>query len=155
MIGNISKSKGFKGDRGYKGDGLKYEDLTPEQIESLKGEPGEVGGTPVIAFRYDEETGMLYCSSDGILADKEYINSKNLITKAEAGEYITQAVSTATEEIVTEELKRAKESGVFDGKDGDPYVLTEADIQLLVDKVFERMTDGDNLGYPLEVNTNE
>lgn len=54
MIGNISKSKGFKGDSGF---------------------------TPSITFRYDPETGNLYYSSDGILISKNYISSNNLVTK--------------------------------------------------------------------------
>lgn len=57
MIGNISKSKGFRGD------------------------DGKDGFTPAIGFRYDEATGNLYYSSDGILVDKEYIDSKNLASK--------------------------------------------------------------------------
>lgn len=78
MIGNLSKSKGFKGD---KGDALTYEMLTPEQREALKGKQGEKGDTPVIRFRYDQATGNLYYISDGILLDKEYIGSNNLVTK--------------------------------------------------------------------------
>lgn len=53
MTGNISKSKGFKGDK---------------------------GDTPSIAFRLDDE-GNLYYSSDGILIDHTYVDSKNLATK--------------------------------------------------------------------------
>jgi hypothetical protein len=54
MTGNISKAKGFKGDK---------------------------GDTPSITFRYDKETGNLYYSSDGILVGKEYLDSQNLATK--------------------------------------------------------------------------
>jgi hypothetical protein len=57
MIGNISKSKGFRGD------------------------DGKDGYTPAISFRYDEATGNLYYSSDGIMVDKEYIDSINLASK--------------------------------------------------------------------------
>lgn len=74
MIGNISKSKGFKGDAGPVGP------AGPQGIQ------GEKGDTPSIVFRYDEKTGNLYCSSDGILIDKEYIDSKNLVTKDEVAE---------------------------------------------------------------------
>ena len=58
MTGNISKSKGFKGDK---------------------------GDTPSIKFKLDDE-GNLYYSSDGILVDNNYIDSKNLATK----EYVTE-----------------------------------------------------------------
>ena len=57
MIGNISKAKGFKG------------------------EDGKDGHTPTLTFAYDPETGNLYYTSDGILVDKDYIDSKNLATK--------------------------------------------------------------------------
>ena len=55
MIGNISKSKGFRGDDGK---------------------------TPSISLRYDEATGNLYYDSDGIMEDKEYVDSRNLATKS-------------------------------------------------------------------------
>ena len=54
MTGNVSKSKGFKGDA------------------------GKDGYTPSITFRYDEATGDLYYSSDGLLIDKEYVDSEGL-----------------------------------------------------------------------------
>lgn len=81
MIGNLSKSKGFKGD---KGDAFKYEDFTPEQLNGLKGpqgDKGEIGCTPKITFRYDPDTGDLYYDSDGILLDKEYVESNDIATK--------------------------------------------------------------------------
>ena len=48
MIGNISKSKGFKGDKGDKGDRgidgtVTFDELTDEQKASLKGDKGDVG----------------------------------------------------------------------------------------------------------------
>jgi hypothetical protein len=88
MIGNVSKSKGFKGDKGDKGDALTYDMLTPEQKEGLKGVQGDKGDTPVVTFRYDEKTGNLYYSSDGILIDKEYIDSNELVTEEELQEAI-------------------------------------------------------------------
>lgn len=78
MIGNLSKSKGFKGDTG---DALTYEMLTPEQKENLRGKQGDKGDTPSISFRYDQETGNLYYTSDGILVDKDYVDSNNIATK--------------------------------------------------------------------------
>lgn len=56
MTGNVSKSKGFKGDK---------------------------GDTPSIKFRYDEATGNLYYSSDGIMVGKEYVSGQDLIAKGE------------------------------------------------------------------------
>ena len=74
MIGNISKSKGFKGDIG---DAFTYEDFTPEQLAGLKGDQGDV---PSIVLRLDSD-GNLYYSSDGILVDKEYATSNQFATK--------------------------------------------------------------------------
>ena len=69
MIGNISKSKGFKGDRGYIG------------IQGIQGIQGEKGNTPNIIFHYNEDTGELSYSSDSILLDKEYVSDNNFVTK--------------------------------------------------------------------------
>ena len=63
MTGNISKSKGFKGEAGPVGP---------------QGPRGEKGDAPSIAFRYDENTGNLFYSSDGILYDKDYIDSQGI-----------------------------------------------------------------------------
>ena len=48
-----------------------------------KGSKGDKGDSPAIVLRYDEETGNLYYDSDGILSDKEYVESQNLVTKQE------------------------------------------------------------------------
>lgn len=97
MAGNISKSKGV---RGYRGKPFTYDDFTPDQLEALKikgdkgeqgiqgiqgiqgeqgvqgiqGIPGEKGSTPNVVLRYDQTTGNLYYSSDGILVDREYVD---------------------------------------------------------------------------------
>lgn len=92
MIGNLSKSKGFKGD---KGDAFKFEDFTPEQLESIRGYKGDMGYTPKITFRYDSETGDLYCNSDGILLDKEYIESNDVATKEFVTEKLLELVNKA------------------------------------------------------------
>ena len=75
MIGNISKSKGFKGDPGTVGP------QGPQGERGHQGDKGEKGDTPSVVFRYDKETGNLYCSSDGIMVDKDYVNSQKLVTK--------------------------------------------------------------------------
>ena len=98
MTGNISKSKGFKGD---KGDALTYEQLTPEQKESLRGKQGLKGDTPSIKFTYDEETGDLYYSSDGILIPKEYVDSNDLITTEMLEKKIASLVNSAPETLDT------------------------------------------------------
>ena len=54
MTGNISKAKGFR---------------------------GEKGDTPSIVFTYDEDTGILSYDSDGILLNTNYVESQNLATK--------------------------------------------------------------------------
>ncbi len=89
MIGNISKSKGFKGDRG---DAFTYDDFTPQQLANLKGEKGDV---PSVKLTYDEETGNLYYESDGILIDKEYVDSKDLVGKTELEEIRTKLFELA------------------------------------------------------------
>ena len=117
MTGNISKSKGI---RGYRGEKFTYDDFTPQQLEALKGEKGDKGDkgdtgeqgiqgvqgiqgeqgvqgiqgergyTPSIVLRYDSATGNVYYSSDGILVDKEYVESQNLVTKSEIEEIRNQ-----------------------------------------------------------------
>lgn len=77
MIGNISKSKGFKGDTGPIG---------PHGPQGIQGEKGD---TPAIVLRYEQDTGNLYYNSDGILLDKEYVESQNFATK----EYVDNAVA--------------------------------------------------------------
>ena len=105
MIGNLSKSKGFKGDPG---EALTYEMLTPEQKENLKGKQGDKGDTPSISFRYDQATGNLYYTSDGILVDKEYVDSNNLATKDD--------ISVAIESIGTRFSEVKEDINEVDGK---------------------------------------
>ena len=84
MIGNISKSKGFKGDTGLTG---------PQGPPGEQGIQGVKGDTPVIVLRYDENTGNLYYNSDGILVDKEYLDSNNLVTKDKVNELTTFVIN--------------------------------------------------------------
>ena len=84
MIGNISKSKGFKGDAGLTG---------PQGPPGEQGIQGVKGDTPVIVLRYDENTGNLYYNSDGILVDKEYLDSNNLVTKDKVNELTTFVIN--------------------------------------------------------------
>lgn len=72
MTGNISKSKGFKGDTGLPG---------PQGPPGEQGIQGVKGDTPSLLLRYDSDTGNLYYASDGIRADKEYLDSINIATK--------------------------------------------------------------------------
>lgn len=74
MIGNISKSKGFKGDAGAIG---------PQGPQGEQGIQGKKGDTPALVLRYDQDTGNLYYNSDGILLDKEYVDSNKFVTKDE------------------------------------------------------------------------
>ena len=68
MIGNISKSKGFKGDRGYQG------------IQGEQGIPGERGFPTKVEFEYNQETGNLYYLSETVV-DTEYANLNDFATK--------------------------------------------------------------------------
>lgn len=79
MTGNISKSKGFQGDTGPQGIQGK---------QGIQGIQGVKGDTPKITFVYDENTGDLFYSSDGVLVDKEYISSENLATKDDVNDEI-------------------------------------------------------------------
>jgi hypothetical protein len=74
MKGNISKMRGVLGATGPQGP------IGPQ------GEQGPIGNTPSIKFQYDETTGVLSYSSDGILVDKEYIDSANIHATEQGGE---------------------------------------------------------------------
>lgn len=87
MRGNISKVRGLLGATGPQG---------PEGPEGKQGSKGDKGDTPAIAFRLDETTGDLYCSSDGIMVDKEYVNSNDLVTKEELDEALNNIDIDAT-----------------------------------------------------------
>ena len=63
MTGNISKSKGFKGDK---------------------------GDIPVISFQHDVDTGKLYCYADGKLVGETHILSESFATKIGVAEEINK-----------------------------------------------------------------
>lgn len=89
MTGNISKSKGFKGDVGPIGP------PGPQGIQGVKGD------TPSIVFSLDAE-GNLYYFSNGILLDKEYVASQNLVTKDQVEKLENQIgdIETALDNII-------------------------------------------------------
>ena len=74
MTGNVSKTRGVLGATGPRG---------PQGIQGPQGEQGEKGDSPAIVLRYEKETGNLYYNSDGILVDKEYVETQNLVTRDE------------------------------------------------------------------------
>lgn len=115
MVGNISKSKGFKGDAGPIG---------PQGPQGEQGIQGEKGDSPAIVLRLDD-AGNLYYNSDGILVDKEYIESQNLVTKDEMKTYIDEEVEIIKSDIegVQQQLN---EEAHFRG-----YLSTNAKIQAL------------------------
>ena len=53
----------------------------------IQGPDGPKGDTPSIVFKYDADTGDLYFSSDGILADKDYVESQNLVLKVDVPQH--------------------------------------------------------------------
>lgn len=115
MIGNISKSKGFKGDPGP---------LGPQGPQGEQGIQGEKGDSPAIVLRLDD-AGNLYYNSDGILVDKEYVESQNLVTKDEMKDYIDEEVDIIKSDV--EGLQRQlNEEAHFRG-----YLSTNAKIQAL------------------------
>ena len=67
MQGNVSKSKGFKGDD---------------------------GSTPDISFRYDPETGNLYYTIQGVYIDKDYISTHNLADKNYVNKAVSKILSS-------------------------------------------------------------
>ena len=97
----------LKGEKGDKGDKFTFADLSEEEIAQLKGEKGDTGErgsqglqgergyTPSVVLKYDETTGELSYDSDGILVDKEYVESQNLVTKAEIEEIRNQLLLIA------------------------------------------------------------
>lgn len=98
-------ARGEKGDKGDTGEAFTYEKFTTEQLASLKGEQGVQGiqgiqgvkgDSPSIIFRYDPQTGELYYASDGILVDKEYVNSNDIATNVEVGRLEDLKTTTKT-----------------------------------------------------------
>ncbi len=82
MIGNISKSKA---PRGEKGDALTFDMLSPEQKAELKGEKGDTGNTPSISLEYDETTGELWADTDGIMHPQDFVGTHDLASKGYVG----------------------------------------------------------------------
>lgn len=112
MIGNISKTRGVlgatgpqgkqgiqgpPGPQGERGEPFTYDMFSPEQLASLKGEKGDQGNQGIqgekgdkgnmvaISLRLDEKTGNLYYCTDGILANKEYVNTDHLLDMEKIG----------------------------------------------------------------------
>ena len=144
MIGNISKSKGFKGDIG---DAFTYEDFTPEQLAGLKGDQGDQGDTPSIVLRLDSD-GNLYYSSDGILVDKEYVNSQNLATT----DYVESRLSDYSKKvIITPKQFGAVGDGITDDtqalKDMCEYVNNKGYGKILFNKGTYRVSIEDRDDY--------
>lgn len=85
--------KGEKGDTGPKGD---KGDTGEQGPKGDTGSQGERGYTPSIVLKLDEETGDLYYSSDGILVEKEYIATQNLIVREEFETRLSGVANTKT-----------------------------------------------------------
>lgn len=112
MIGNISKTRGIlgatgpqgkqgiqgpPGPQGERGEPFTYDMFSPEQLASLKGEKGDQGNQGIqgekgdkgnmvaISLRLDEKTGNLYYCTDGILVNKEYVNTDHLLDMEKIG----------------------------------------------------------------------
>ena len=80
------------------------------------GEKGEKGDTPSVIFRLDEN-GNLYFSSDGILVDKEYVNSQNLVTKADI-EALQESTNKLLKNAVTKKTTITLYESAWDGDNG-------------------------------------
>ena len=77
--------QGHKGDKGDKGDKGEKGDQGIQGIQGIQGEKGEKGNMPSVYLRYDEATGNLYYNSDGIVANKEYVDTGSFADKATIG----------------------------------------------------------------------
>jgi hypothetical protein len=55
---------------------------------------GDKGDTPHITFRYDEETGDLYYKSTGILMEKDYVSTYDLVDKSTLNEAMQSLTSS-------------------------------------------------------------
>jgi hypothetical protein len=81
--------KGDKGEKGDKGDTGDKGERGEQGVQGIQGEKGDVGPqgergyTPNIILKYNPETGELSYSSDGLLIDKEYVETQNLISRTE------------------------------------------------------------------------
>lgn len=122
MTGNISKSKGFKGDRGYTGE------TGPQGPQGEQGIQGEKGDTPEISFRYDEESGNLYYSSDGVFVDKEYVSSKDLASKEYVREQLLDLANKVAPSPASITLYADRWEQVSDGMWSQEVVVANATI---------------------------
>ena len=80
----------------------------------IQGPDGPKGDTPSIIFKYDAATGDLSFSSDGILADKDYVESQNLVLKDEVPKYAQFVINFDSNFIgdkTYEEVLKACQSG--------------------------------------------
>ena len=98
MIGNISKSKGFKGDTGAIG---------PQGPQGIQGVQGVKGDTPALVLRYEQDTGNLYYNSDGILVEKEWVETQNIVTKNELSQQLEELHDTYAEKDLVINLNSA------------------------------------------------
>ena len=66
--------------------------------KGITGKPGKDGYIPSIRFEYERDTGNLYYIIDeGILVDKDYVDSKDLITK----EFLNYVISELQQTIAS------------------------------------------------------
>ena len=95
MTGNVSKSRGVRGATGPQG---------PQGIQGETGPQGAKGDSPAIILRYEQETGNLYYDSDGIMLDKEYIESQNLASKKEISQILDPESTIEKTEVIPVEV---------------------------------------------------
>jgi hypothetical protein len=138
MIGNISKSKGFKGDRGKKGkDGIsptiKIEQLSEGAKITVTDKNGDTSA--ILKDGHTPEKGVDY--SDGISPSVK-------IEQTTDGAKITITDRSGT---TFAELKDGEK-----GDKGDAYVLTDTDKNNIADLVLEKIpiSFGDVIEYPID-----
>ena len=87
--------QGLKGDIGPQGPGGPQGLQGIQGKQGIQGVKGEKGDTTSIIFSCDEN-GNLYYSSNGIVVEKDYIDTQNFASRAELGNFVNLKTSDKT-----------------------------------------------------------
>lgn len=144
----------FELHNGQKGaDGtMTFEDLTPEQKASLKGDPGEPGKDGA----QGPEGPQGEPGKDGAQGEpgKDGISPVVDLIPKEDGSGVTLMITDGTEETKQYEILNGKDGAQGPegpagpaGADGSNYVITEADYSAIADVVLSKMTNAEEVAY--------
>ena len=115
--------------KGAKGDAFKFEDFTPEQLETLRGPAGADGKTPVRGIDYYTDEDVAYIINE--VGTK--INLKDYLTIAAAGETYLSKAEGYTRDEIDELIAEAASGGTIDFKD---YLKKEEAKEIYVEKTI-------------------